>query len=296
MKHFKSISSVQNPCVKAVVKLRRHAYRKSTLRFIAEGYREVSRAVEAGLSLLEMYFCPEMTQGCGSINTFIETRRREIVFEVTPTVMKKLSYRQNPEGLLGVLEQPRYRLKDLRSIQAPVGRPWPANRWPKHELWLVAIGTQKPGNLGAMARSAEAAGCRGLLVADGEVDVFNPNAIRASTGAVFVLPVVAASPAAIFGFLGKRGVEIITACPSSTTTFDSVRMTGPIAFVMGAEDRGLALFSQHWAKWGCPDAKSVSIPMMSKTVDSLNLSSSTAILLYEAVRQRTSVSISPPIN
>ena len=302
----KSISSVHNDRVKRVVRLRRHSSRRETGWFVAEGVREVSRALEAGLRLIELYFCPRLAfppdipdtpdtpdtrrVSIQSLVDSIPAERHTVIIEVSPTVMEKLSYRQNPEGLVAVFEQPRYTLDRLDEIHALSPGRCAGSRLlsggSNADLWLVAVGTQKPGNLGAMARSAAAAGCRGLLVADGVVDAFNPNAIRASTGAVFVLPIVEAAMQAVLNFLITRKVRLLAACPHAKTTIDRVELTGPVAFVMGQEDQGLSFDDARWRQHGENEIEPISIPMVNSTVDSLNVSVAAAVLLYEAVRQR----------
>ncbi len=289
MKRFpSSITSVHNPRVKAAVRLRQQRHRQVSGRFIAEGYREVSRAIAAGLDLIELYFCAETVGGCQQTRRLIHGVAPSLVIDVSPAVMAKLAYRENPEGILAVFGQPSYQLQDIEAEPSNNGLAWPANRWVGHELWLVTIGTQKPGNLGAMARSAEAAGCRGLLVADGVVDAFNPNAIRASTGAVFVLPVVAADAGLIVEFLQKRAVRLMFASPRSTTALSSTDLSGPVAIVVGPEDTGLDGATLPSDASASP-LERVSIPMFSESVDSLNVSAAAAVLLYEAVRQRIEV-------
>src|SRR5580700_10313818 len=172
------LSSSDNPRVKAVVRLREHKERRSTGQFVAEGVREVGRALEAGLVPTSVFYSPTLLglPETGELGPILPglARTRAAVYRVTPALLGKMAYCENPEGLLAVFTQPRWTFERLS----------PRGGTQAIDLWLVAVGTQKPGNLGAMARSASAAGATGLLVADGVVDAFNPNAIRASTGAV----------------------------------------------------------------------------------------------------------------
>jgi TrmH family RNA methyltransferase len=239
------ISSVDNPRVKDVLRLRKARERRRTGLFVAEGRREVERARAAGLNVVATYFAPTLlTWGEGD--------------EVSERVLAKMSYRAEPEGVLAVVEAPQ------RAI--PSGG----------TLYLVAVGIEKPGNLGAMARSAEAAGADALLVADAEADPWNPNAIRASTGAVFTLPVVETTLDEIEA-LGPRIVAAVVGAPTAYTQTD---LTQPTALVVGAEDVGLD------ERWRAAAEEHVAIPLRGRTTDSLNAATAAAILLFEAVRQR----------
>lgn len=266
------ITSADNPRVKRIVHLRKPRDRREAGVLVAEGLREVSRAIDAGLTLLELFWSPDLSGV--SRDAIVKAlpkieRSRASVYEVTPALLKKMTYRDEPEGWLAVFEQPRWTLDAL----APDGP----------DLWLVASGTEKPGNLGAMARSAEAAGASGLLCADAEVDLFNPNAIRASTGAVFTLPAVSAPSDQILRFLRSRNARPIVATPDARQDYTSIDLRGPVAVVIGAEDRGV---DEHWRTAAAQHGVLVRIPMQGRTVDSLNASVTAALLLFEAVRQR----------
>ena len=239
------ITSVDNQRVKDVLRLRKSRERKRSGLFVAEGPREVERARAAGLRIVQTYYSPAI----------IDWGEGETVSD---RVLAKMAYREEPEGVLAVVEAPTRKL--------------PQNG----ALYLVAVGVEKPGNLGAMARSAEVAGADALVVAEAKADVWNPNAIRASTGAVFTLPVVEASLSEIAGL----GVTIVAAAVDAETRYTDADLGGPVAIVVGAEDRGLG------ARWlGAADVQ-VSIPVSGRGVDSLNAATAAAILLFEAVRQR----------
>lgn len=225
--------------------MRKSRERRRVGLFIAEGRREVERARAAGLRIRATYFAPELIDwGDGEA--------------VSARVLAKMAYRAEPEGVLAVVEIPK------RTI------PRAAN------LVLVAVGIEKPGNLGAMARTADAAGADALLVADATADAWNPNAIRASTGAVFTLPILEASREQI-AQLAMQKVGALVGAPTSYTQAD---LTKPTALIVGPEDEGL---DDLWR--GVADVH-VSIPMHARTVDSLNAATSAAILLFEAARQR----------
>jgi len=177
---------------------------------------------------------------------------------VSARVLAKMSYRADPEGILAVVEAPRRELP------------------PNPTLILVAVGIEKPGNLGAIARSADAAGADALLVAEAEADPWNPNAIRASTGAVFTLPVVEAT----LDDVGKLPLDKVAAVVDARARHTDVELTKPVALIVGSEDEGLA------QAWKSAADICVHIPMRSRTADSLNAAATAAILLFEVVRQR----------
>jgi TrmH family RNA methyltransferase len=240
------ITSVDNPRVKDVVRLRKARERRVAGLFVAEGPREVARARAAGLTITATYFAPALIDWDGE--------------EVDERVLRKMSYRDDPEGVIAVVEIPE--------------RPLPGDS----TLLLVAVGIEKPGNLGAMARTADAAGADALLVADAECDPWNPNAIRASTGSVFSLPVVPATADAVAALPHTKVAAVL----DGDTTFTVPDYTGPTAFIVGAEDEGLG------EEWQALADMRVAIPMkQNATADSLNASTAAALLLYEAVRQRS---------
>ena len=188
--------------------------------------------------------------------------------ETSADVFRKMSYRRTPDGLLGVAEAPTLTLDALPD----------ASEGTDEALWLVAVGIEKPGNLGAMLRSLDAAGGTGLLIADAVADVFNPNAVRASVGAVFGLPIATASGDATRAWLERRGIPLLAASPQAETIYTEATLTGPVALAVGSEHRGLG---ENWLA----SAQTVSIPMAGR-VDSVNAATAAALLLFEARRQR----------
>jgi RNA methyltransferase, TrmH family len=239
------ITSVDNARVKEVLRLRKSRERRASGLFVAEGPREVERAREAGLRFVATYYAPEL----------LEWPEGE---EVSARVLEKMAYRASPEGVLAIVEAP------VRELPTDA------------TLLLVAVGIEKPGNLGAMARSAHAAGADALVVADAEADLWNPNAIRASTGAIFALPVVEATLEDVRGL----DLQLVAAVVGAETEYTGADLTRPTALVVGAEDAGLA------ANWRAAADLEVSIPMQNSPTDSLNTATAAAILLFEAVRQR----------
>jgi TrmH family RNA methyltransferase len=242
------ITSTDNPRVKDVIRLRKGRERRRDSLFIAEGVREVERALAAGLTARSIYVDPK--------------RLREWAHggeEVSDRVLAKMAYRTEPEGVVAVFETPK--------------RPIPENA----TLILVAVGIEKPGNLGAMARTADAAGVDALLVAEAESDPWNPNAIRASTGAVFTLPIVEAT----LDDVAQLPQQKIAAALGATAKHTDPDYTQPTVFLIGAEHDGL---DDRWR--AIADAR-VEIPMQGTAADSLNASAAAAVLLFEVVRQRS---------
>ena len=240
------ITSVDNPRVKEVLRLRKSRERRRSGLFVAEGAREVERARAAGLAIVATYFAPEL----------LAWDEGE---EVSARVLAKMSYRATPEGVLAIVRTPEHTLP----------------RDPT--LLLVAVGIEKPGNLGAMARTADAAGADALLVGDATADPWNPNAIRASTGAVFTLTILETTTEEVARLTARKVAAVLGA----GTRHTDENYTQPTAFLVGAEDQGL---EGAWLELA--DAE-VEIPMKGTAADSLNASAAAAVLLFEAVRQRT---------
>jgi len=245
------ITSVDNARVKEVLRLRRSRERRALGLFVVEGMRELARARAAGLRIQAVYSAPELSGDA-------RASALDGAEEVSARVLRHMSYRAAPEGVLAVVEAPHREL------------PTDAT------LVLVAVGVEKPGNLGAMARSAEAAGADALLVADGAFDPWNPNAIRASTGAVFTLPIVATTLQEIRVLPLSRVAAVVGA----EQLYTDVDLTVPTALIVGAEDEGLA------DDWRAAADSTVAIPMNGRSTDSLNASVAAGVLLFEAVRQR----------
>lgn len=242
------ITSPDNPRVKDVLRLRKARERRRDGLFVAEGVREVGRALGAGLTARAVYVAPQLLSGSSYDNAE----------EVSARVLAKMAYRDEPEGVLGVFEIPE--------------RALPQNA----TLILVAVGIEKPGNLGAMARTADAAGADAILVAETRSDPWNPNAIRASTGAVFTLPILDATLDEIVALPQQK----IAAALGASTRHTALDYRNPTAFLVGAEDTGLPAEYRNAAD------EEVEIPMRGTAADSLNASAAAAVLLFEAVRQR----------
>jgi TrmH family RNA methyltransferase len=265
------ITSLQNQRIKKVVKLRQRRQRDAQRLTVVEGTREVRRALQQGIVPQEAFICPELAAGPESETavTLLRQLSQTAIHEVTPDVFAKMAYREESGGLLLVIPYWNRTLDDLSFSNEP-------------PFLAVIEGAEKPGNLGAILRSADAAGAKGVILASGaadSTDLHNPNVVRASLGTIFSVPVVSDSSVHVIHWLRQKGIQIITASPAATTPYTAVNLAGPVAIVMGCEAHGL---SDEWLNAA---DQQVMIPMHG-IADSLNLSVATALLLYEVVRQR----------
>ena len=266
MENKRLIESVQNPRVKATVKLRKAKVRNESGRTVVEGFREIQRAVESKWRFLELYYCPELYLKGGEDELVEKIGRGDVpVFRCSEAAFRKMSYRDTPDGLL--------------AISPLVGKTLDELELGPNPLLLVAEDLEKPGNLGTILRTADAAGVDAVIACDPNTDLNNPNVIRASIGTLFFMPVAVASTAATLSWLKTRGIRSIAAVPSADQCYTDIDMSSPTAIFVGSEDDGLSAEAIAVA-----DHK-VGIPMLGKN-DSLNVSTAAAIMLYEAVRQR----------
>jgi len=265
-----TISSVQNPKVKQLLLLQqKSSERRRTGLFVVEGQREIEHCLEAGYEVDSVYYCPQLfTENDGSNQFFSLHSSLFTSFEVTVPVYEKMAYRGSTEGLMAVVRSRTMLLSDLPQKENP--------------LYVVLERVEKPGNLGAVLRSADAAQADAVIVCDPLTDLFNPNLIRSSIGAIFTVPCVACSTDECIAFLKDHGVRILTAQLQDSHLYYDTDMRCGTAIVMGTESTGL---TDTWRR--AADAH-IRIPMLGR-LDSLNVSVSAAILLFEAVRQRQSV-------
>ena len=260
------ITSLQNPKIKEVVKLRKRMSRTDSEALVVEGYRELRRALDNHWAPLSLFYCPDYFLGKNE-GTIIELCQKSgaTLYECSAEVFEKIAYRDRPEGLLAVGPQIKLALENLVLPEAP--------------LLLVAAGIEKPGNLGTMLRTADAAGVNGVIVCDRCTDINNPNVVRASIGTLFCVPVVETTSEAAIAWLKAKGIQIIAATPAATMSYAKIDMKLPTAIVVGSEQYGLENI------WFEKADQKVIIPMFGQC-DSLNVSAAATILLYEAVRQR----------
>jgi TrmH family RNA methyltransferase len=260
------ISSHQNPKVKYLATLRRRRRRGNDDQILIDGTREIGRAKQAGLALDELYFCqalldPEVTpEGLAEF----EAAGAHLV-EVTEPVFEKTRYGDRTGGLVAVAQRPRRTLGDLKLSANP--------------LVAVIERVGKPGNVGGIVRSADGAGIEAVLVADSAIDIYGPNAIRASIGTIFSVPAVELTAADALTFLRKAGLQIVSATPGGSTLYTDLDFRRPTAFVFGSEDQGLS------PAWAAPDIVTAKVPMRG-IADSLNVATTAALFFYEALRQR----------
>ena len=260
------ITSVHNPRVKAAVRLRDRRYREKQGQILIDGARELLRAVEGGVKVLEVFTCQQFCDSLeGRRALAVALEHGAQIIHVSEPVFEKLAFGQRTEGVLAVAEMPLRKLADMQL--------------PDNPLLAVLEGVEKPGNLGAVVRSADAAGIAAVIAADAICDLYNPNAIRASLGAIFTVPICADTTAAVLDWLRQRGIKIVAARVDSSRLYTEIDYRQPTAVVLGSEARGLSRL------WDCPDVTTVRLPMLGK-VDSLNVSAAAAVLFYEARRQR----------
>jgi len=260
------ITSTANPRVKAVAGLRERRDRERTGRTIVDGAREVRRAIESGVVFDEAFVCVPLLQGPDARAALDRLTQAGVRITTTnPTVFEKLAFGERAEGLVAVVRVPSLALDDLHL--------------PADPLVVVLEGVEKPGNLGAVLRSADGAGADALIVADARTDPFNPNVIRASAGTVFAVALAVAPAAAVIAWLRAREIRIVATRVDAPAAYADADLRGPLAIALGSETDGL---SEQWAGAGI---ESVSLPMLG-IADSLNVSVTAAVLMYEARRQR----------
>lgn len=261
------ITSLQNAQVKNVVKLQKRRERDRQGKFIIEGYRALHFALENHCPISELYYCPELFFGKNEAMLLERLAQRGTrLLEVTEDPFRKMALRDEPEGLLGIAPQKRCFLADHQPV--PQG------------LYLIAESIEKPANLGSLLRAADGAGATALILCDRGTDLFNPDVVRASVGTFFSLPTLEASSAEALAWCQRHGIRTLAATPHSDCWYTDVDLHGAVAIVVGSEQYGLS------AQWLTEADLQVALPMFGQ-VNSLNVAVAAAILLYEAVRQRT---------
>lgn len=275
------ISSLTNPRVKHVVALKNKRQRDEDNLMLVEGFDPLSLALDAGVRPQTVFICPDLFKPAHSPDAHAQLLRRvrdlsvEII-ETTRPVFEKMAYRDGPDGWLAVVPKPRFSLHAV-DVQAIVPLRHPA-------LLLVAEGVEKPGNLGAMLRACDAAGVDTFIFCDPVADLTNPNVVRASQGTLFSVPVAQCASAEAIAWLRERGIRIVATTPNQVRgqapiDFTAFDFTQPCAIVVGEEKYGL---TKTWLDQA--DA-AVRIPMVGR-INSLNVATSAALVIYEAVKQR----------
>jgi TrmH family RNA methyltransferase len=262
------ITSATNLKVKQVIRLKDRSHRQKDQLTVIEGVREVSRAIEAGVRISSVLICPEYLERQTDLTADV-TKLRPLLekiskpLETTAEVFRKMAFGERKEGVIAVGSLPK---RSLQQIKISSG------------LLAVADGIEKPGNLGAILRTCDAAGVDGLIVCGG-TDIDNPNVIRASLGTVFTVPVVAAVASEVVTFLREKKIKIFTAVPEGKVVYTGADFSRACAIVLGSEQKGV---HSEWQK-ACDET--VRIPMKGRA-DSLNVSAAAAILIFEARRQK----------
>lgn len=261
------ITSVRNQRVKDAAALRDRRQRQRQGRMLIDGARELDRALDGGVQLLEAFVCESLCHTDDARRALSRLIAVAVeLLDVTPEVFQKLAFGQRAEGVLAVARTPRRTLAELGL--------------PPDALVAVVEAIEKPGNLGAVLRSADAAGVSAVIAAGHGTDLYNPNVIRASLGTVFTLPVCAAEAVEIQAWLRERGFTIFAARVDAERLYTDVSYSGPTAIVLGSEATGLS------DVWQTAEVTPIRLPMRGRA-DSLNISAAAAAIFYEALRQRS---------
>lgn len=262
---FETISSLHNPRVKNLVRLREGGHRRRQQRFLIEGLREVRRALDCQWPMETLFFCEDLFKDETAYPLLEDAQSAGMeMVRLSPEAFAKAAYRQGPDGLLATAIQKHIDLPALSLSETP--------------LLAVLEGIEKPGNIGAVFRTANAAGCDALVLTEAITDPFNPNVIRASQGAFFELPFAVTTNADLLVFLEETGIQPILTSPAGEKLLWEADLSRPTAIFFGSEERGL---SGDWLE----THSACRLPMRGVT-DSLNVASTAAVGLFEAVRQR----------
>ncbi len=267
------IASPANPRIKHLVALRRRRVREQAGVTLVEGYEELRLALSAGVRPQALYYCPGLAApGTLELAGRVADAGGEVA-AVSRQVFGKIAYREAPDGWLAVVPTVPTSLAGLPDGGLP--------------LVLICEGVEKPGNLGAILRTADAAGVTAVIAADPVADWGNPNVVRASKGTVFSVPVAAAPSGDVLRWLAGRALTLVVTSPAAVTPVTDVDLTGPVALAVGSEKAGLP------AQWLDRADHQVRIPMFGRA-DSLNVATSAALITYEAVRQRMAAGLMRP--
>ena len=260
-----AITSPKNPRIRAAADLRDRRARDEAGRTLVDGARELDRALSGGATAETVFVDDAALTASGAGTVARATAAGAEIVPVSPAVLARLAYGDRSEGLVAVVVIPDVSLDALDLGPDP--------------LVVVLEAVEKPGNLGAVLRSADAAGADAVIAADPRTDLFNPNAIRASLGTIFTVPVAAGPSTEVRAWLDDREIAVLAARVGSSVAYTEVDLRGPVALVLGSEADGL---TEAWTGAGIT---SISLPMLG-VADSLNVSITAAVLLYEARRQR----------
>lgn len=261
---MEKITSLQNARIKNIVKLGKARERKSQNLFILEGARELSLALLSGYSVDSVFVCPELFSK-SDYPSVLDSITDNLVYEVTEAVFDKIAYREGSDGILALMKPKSHTLQDLKLSDTP--------------FIIILEAVEKPGNLGAILRTADAAQADAVIVCDPLTDIYNPNVIRSSVGCIFAVPTATCSSEDALAWLKGNKIESYAAELEASEWYHEADYKNPTAIVMGTEADGLTEF------WLNNASKRIKIPMRGK-IDSLNVSVSTAVITFEAMRQR----------
>jgi len=261
---MEKITSIQNPRIKQILQLSKNKERREQGLVAMEGARELGLALDAGYIPESIFLCQEVFSK-SEYPSLINRLPRERIVEITPAVFDKLAYRENSDGLIALIKPKNHDISNLKISENP--------------FIIILESVEKPGNLGAILRTADASKADAVIVCDPNTDLYNPNVIRSSVGCIFTVQVGIGFSAEILEWLKEKKIESFAAELTSSEWYQESDFTGPSAIIMGTEADGLTNF------WLDNANKRIKIPMRGK-IDSLNVSVSTAILTFEAMRQR----------
>lgn len=256
-----NITSTTNSQIKNIIRLRKTSERKKQNLIIIEGHHEIEIALESGIIIDSFYHSKDYNKK--NLKIFNDLKNK--MTNVSHDVFSKISYRENPDGFLAIAKRPEANLDKIKLGKNP--------------LVIVLESVEKPGNLGAISRTVDAAGADALIISNPKTDIYNPNVIRSSLGTVFTNQIATGTNEKIIEWLSKNKVKTFAATPDTDKIYTNVDFSGPTAIIIGTEHEGL---SNTWIQ--AADTK-IKIPMNGK-IDSLNASVSAGIILFEAKRQR----------
>lgn len=264
----KYIESLQNPLVKQVRNLQsKSRERRKTGLFVIEGVREVNLALQSEYNIKTLLYCKEVASELVLSDVLNSLNQKTERVEIGKQVYERLAYRASTEGVIAIVQEKKHDVNTLKSKLSAT------------PLLLVAEAPEKPGNIGALLRTADAANLDGVIIANPKTDLYNPNIIRSSVGCVFSMPIATGSTSEIIQFLKENNIAIYSAILQDSKCYTDMDFKQSTAIVIGTEDVGL---SQEWRK---ASKQNISIPMQGK-IDSMNLSVAAGILIFEAKRQR----------
>ena len=259
------ITSLQNPRIRNILKLQKASERKEQKLCTVEGFRELRMAIEADFEVAELYYCPEIVSSEFKVWLKKHESKLPVVVEIGKNVFERVAYREGTEGIYALVRTKDRMLNDLVLRKNP--------------LLLALEAVEKPGNLGAVLRTADAAALDAVIICDPHTDIFNPNVIRSSIGAVFTVPVVSCSSDELVKWLREKGIKSCAAVVEGSINYHEADYTLASAIIMGTESTGLTKV------WMDGADERIRIPMSGR-MDSLNVSTSAAIIVFEAMRQR----------